>query len=287
MLQILWIDHEFSLDRIFSLPFHFISAHTYIFQDRYYQRMFQVTFPSGRKIVPALVVVDMQNGFVSKGGSYDMLGMNTLNYREIIPKLKDLIDFCRSMEIPIFYTEAVREPSGIDLLTKIHNFLPKSRQERLKIPITVRGTWDADITDELKPNDNDLIVIKRRDSAFQDTELRVWLQSEGINLLVFTGADTSICVETSLSDGFNIGYDVMVVSDATASGNIEHYKTTLERVKDYYGLVMNIERFKRAIHDLDRVRKGQVDFHNVSEETLKNILDEFNILDPRKFALTS
>jgi ureidoacrylate peracid hydrolase len=287
MLQILWIDHEFSLDRIFSLPFHFISAHAYIFQDRYYQRMFQVTFPSGRKIVPALVVVDMQNGFVSKGGSYDMLGMNTLNYREIIPKLKDLIDFCRSMEIPIFYTEAVREPSGIDLLTKIHNFLPKSRQERLKIPITVRGTWDADITDELKPNDNDLIVIKRRDSAFQDTELRVWLQSEGINLLVFTGADTSICVETSLRDGFNIGYDVMVVSDATASGNIEHYKTTLERVKDYYGLVMNIERFKRAIHNLDRVRKGQVEFHNVSEETLKNILDEFNILDPRTFALTS
>jgi ureidoacrylate peracid hydrolase len=287
MLQILWIDHEFSLDRIFSLPFHFISAHTYIFQDRYYQRMFQVTFPSRRKIVPALVVVDMQNGFVSKGGSYDMLGMNTLNYREIIPKLKDLIDFCRSMEIPIFYTEAVREPSGIDLLTKIHNFLPKSRQERLKIPITVRGTWDADITDELKPNDNDLIVIKRRDSAFQDTELRVWLQSEGINLLVFTGADTSICVETSLRDGFNIGYDVMVVSDATASGNIEHYKTTLERVKDYYGLVMNIERFKRAIHNLDRVRKGQVEFHNVSEETLKNILDEFNILDPRTFALTS
>jgi ureidoacrylate peracid hydrolase len=249
--------------------------------------MFQVPFPSGRKIVPALVVVDMQNGFVSKGGSYDMLGMNTLNYREIIPKLKDLIDFCRSMEIPIFYTEAVREPSGIDLLTKIHNFLPKSRQERLKIPITVRGTWDADITDELKPNDNDLIVIKRRDSAFQDTELRVWLQSEGINLLVFTGADTSICVETSLRDGFNIGYDVLVVSDATASGNIEHYKTTLERVKDYYGLVMNIERFKRAIHNLDRVRKGQVGFHNVSEETLKNILDEFNILDPRTFALTS
>jgi ureidoacrylate peracid hydrolase len=249
--------------------------------------MFQVTFPSGRKIVPALVVVDMQNGFVSKGGSYDKLGMNTSNYREIIPKLKDLIEFCRSMEIPIFYTEAVREPSGIDLLTKIHNFLPKSRQERLKIPITVRGTWDADITDELKPNDNDLVVIKRRDSAFQDTELRVWLQSEGINLLVFTGADTSICVETSLRDGFNIGYDVALISDATASGNSEHYKTTLERVKDYYGLVMNIERFKRAIHNLDRVRKGQVDFHKVSEETLKNILDEFNILDPRTFALTS
>jgi ureidoacrylate peracid hydrolase len=247
--------------------------------------MFQVTFPSRRKIVPALVVVDMQNGFVSKGGSYDMLGMNTLNYREIIPKLKDLIEFCRSMEIPIFYTEAVREPSGIDLLTKIHNFLPKSRQERLKIPITVRGTWDADITDELKPNDNDLVVIKRRDSAFQDTELRVWLQSEGINLLVFTGADTSICVETSLRDGFNIGYDVMVVSDATASGDKKHYETTLERVRNYYGLVMDSERFKKAINNLDKIRTGELDLKHVSEKGLDDFLEEFNLLDPRTFDL--
>jgi ureidoacrylate peracid hydrolase len=146
----------------------------------------------------------MQNGFVSKGGSYDTLGMNTLPYREIIPKLKELIEFCRSMEIPIFYSEAVRESSGIDMLTRIHNFLPKSRQESLKVPICIRGTWDGITIDELKPNENDHVVIKRRDSAFQDTELRVWLHSLGINLLVFTGIDTSICVETSLRDGFNI-----------------------------------------------------------------------------------
>src|SRR5678815_2532619 len=161
--------------------------------------MFQATFPNGRKIAPALIVVDMQNGFVSIGGSYDKLGMNTSNYREIIPKLKNVIDFCRGKEIPIFYTEAVKEASGIDVLKKIHNFLPKTRQERLKVPICVRGTWDGVTIDELKPTENDHVVIKRRDSAFQDTELRVWLQSEGINLLFFTGIDTSICVETSLS----------------------------------------------------------------------------------------
>jgi ureidoacrylate peracid hydrolase len=72
--------------------------------------MFQVTFPSGRKIVPALVVVDMQNGFVSIGGSYDKLGMNTSNYRETIPRLKGLIEFRRNYEIPNFYTEAVNHP---------------------------------------------------------------------------------------------------------------------------------------------------------------------------------
>ena len=139
--------------------------------------MFKASFPSGRTVVPALIVVDMQNGFVSKRGSYDRLGMNTPLYREIIPKLKDIIEFCRSMEIPIFYTEAVRESSGIDMLTRIHNFLPKSRQERLKVPICIRGTWDGATIDELKPKQNDHVVIKRRDSAFQDTELRVWLQS--------------------------------------------------------------------------------------------------------------
>ena len=244
--------------------------------------MFQVNFPSGRKVAPALIVVDMQNGFVSKGGSYDKLGMNTTNYRKIIPKLKELIEFCRSKEIPIFYTEAVKEASGIDLLTKIHNFLPKSRQERLRFPICIRGTWDGLTLDKLKPKKNDHVVIKRRDSAFQDTELRVWLQSEGINLLVFSGIDTSICVETSLREGFNIGYDVALISDATASGIKEHYKTTLERVRDYYGLVMNTERFKKGINNLDKVRKSKIDLNELS---WNSFLAEFNLLDPREFAL--
>jgi ureidoacrylate peracid hydrolase len=92
-------------------------------------------------------------------------------------------------------------------------------------------------------------------------------------------------VETSLRDGFNIGYDVMIISDATASGDKRHYKTTLERVRDYYGLVMDSERFRKAIATLDRIRKGQVDIRNMSEETVKAFLEEFDILDPRTFAL--
>jgi ureidoacrylate peracid hydrolase len=251
------------------------------------KQMFQVSLPSGRTIVPALIVVDMQNGFVAKGGSYDKLGMNTSNYRAIIPKLKELIEFCRSMGIDVFYTEAVKEASGIDVLTKIHNFLPKTRQERLKVPICIRGTWDGVTIDELKPKENDPVVIKRRDSAFQDTELRVWLQSQGVNLLVFAGIDTSICVETSLREGFNIGYDVMIISDATASGYSQHYQTTLERVSDYYGLVMDVERFKKAMNTLDRVRKGEVDLRNLPEETLNAFFKEFNLLDTSEFILSS
>jgi ureidoacrylate peracid hydrolase len=186
------------------------------------------------------------------------------------------------MGIPIFYTEAVKKASGIDMLTRIHNILPKSRQERMKVPICIRGTWDGFTIDELKPKENDPIVIKRRNSAFQDTELRVWLQSEGLNLLVFTVIDTSICVETSLREGFNIGYDVMIISDATASGDKRRYETTLERGRDYYGLVMDIERFKRAMNNLDKLRKGEMDLRKLPEE-FNAFVKEFNLLDPSTF----
>ena len=100
----------------------------------------------GYRINPALIVIDVQNGFVSKGGSYDTLGINILPYNEVKLKIRHLIDISRSANIPIFYTQAIREPSGIDLLTNTHKILPKAREERIrKNPICVRGTWDADI----------------------------------------------------------------------------------------------------------------------------------------------
>jgi ureidoacrylate peracid hydrolase len=203
----------------------------------------------GYDINPALIVIDVQNGFVSKGGSYDLLGMNIVPYQDVIPKIQQLIKSCRLAKIPIFYTQAIREPSGIDLLTQTHKILPRSREERIKKKtICVRGTWDAKIVDDIKPDDkNDHIIIKRRDSAFHNTEIEVWLRSIGVDTLVFCGIDTSICVESSLRDAFNIGYDVILISDATASSNKKHYESTIEHVKDYYGLVMNIAEFSSQI----------------------------------------
>lgn len=202
----------------------------------------------GHDVNPALVVIDVQNGFVSKGGSYDLLRMETAHYRAVVPRIAELIKMCREADIPIFYTQAVRERSGIDLLTKSHRILPKAREERIrKRPICVRGTWDANIVDEIKPAPSDHIVVKRRDSAFQDTEIGVWLKSLDVNALVFCGIDTSICVETSLRDGFNNGYDIILVSDATASGNRKHFESTLEIVKEYYGIVMDIAEFASCV----------------------------------------
>jgi ureidoacrylate peracid hydrolase len=193
-------------------------------------------------INPALIVIDVQNGFVIKGGSYDLLGMDTSQYERVIPKIQELVTRCRNAGIPVFYTQAVRESSGIDLLTRTHKIVPKAREDRImKKPICVRGTWDAEIVDDIKPLSEDHIVIKRRDSAFHDTEIEVWLRSLGVDTLIFCGIDTSICVEASLREAFNIGYDVVLISDATASSNHKHYESTLENVRGYYGLVMDLE----------------------------------------------
>jgi ureidoacrylate peracid hydrolase len=200
------------------------------------------------EISPALIVIDVQNGFVSKGGSYDLLGMQIYNYREVIPKIRELIIICRNAGIPVFYTQAVRESSGIDLLTKTHKILPKSREERImKKPICISGTWDADIVEDIKPMEGDHVVIKRRDSAFHDTEIGVWLRSIGVDTLIFCGIDTSICVETSLRDAFNLGYDTILVSDTTASSNRKHYESTIENVRDYYGIVIELRELDQYV----------------------------------------
>jgi ureidoacrylate peracid hydrolase len=232
-----------------------------------------------------LIVVDMQNGFVSNDGSYYRLGMNIENYQKIIPNIRELICFCRKENMPIFYTEAIREPSGIDLLLNVHNILPRTREERLQnknIPICVRGTWDAQTIDEIKPTEEDYIILKRRDSAFQDTELRMWLTTLKINTLIFCGIDSSICVETSLRDGFNIGYDVILISDATSSRMKKHHDTTIERVSDYYGIVTDLSDLKIMIKKLEQINSGKISYDIKFDESISKFLEKHKLIDLRK-----
>jgi ureidoacrylate peracid hydrolase len=191
-------------------------------------------------IKPALTIIDMQNGFMADGGSFHQLGLATSKYKRIIPAIRDVYYKAKLLEIPVFFSQAIREKSGIDMLDKYHKILPERRRERIqKVPLCVRGTWDGDFIAELKPAEDDLIVQKRRDSIFQDTEYELWLRSLHIDTIIFAGIDTSICVESSLRDAFNRGWDVILIADATASLNQEYYKTTISEVTENFGLVMS------------------------------------------------
>jgi ureidoacrylate peracid hydrolase len=192
------------------------------------------------RIRPALTIIDVQNGFVAKGGSFDRLGYDVSKYQKIMPIIQESYRKARSLKIPVFFSQALREKSGIDMLDRSHKILPSKRRERIrKLPLCVRGTWDSDFVDSLKPMEDDLIVQKRRDSIFQDTEFELWLRSLNIDTIIFTGIDTSICVESSLRDAFNRGWDVILLYDATASLHDQFYETTIAEIKENFGLVMS------------------------------------------------
>lgn len=195
---------------------------------------------------PALLVIDMQNGYCTPGGSYEKyggtVGADLGVYRQIIPNIAKLIATSRGLKLPIFYTQQVREQSGIDLFTKLHRIVPERRAEFLRIPAVVRGTWDAEIIDELQPTIDDHVINKRRDSAFQDTELDLWLRSTYVDTVICTGVDTAICVENTLEDAFNIGYDVILVEDATASSWQKIGQATIRKVAGSYGWVVTTDR---------------------------------------------
>ena len=204
----------------------------------------------------ALLIIDMQNGFCAQGGSYEKYGV-TIGavpeaYRQIVPNIVRLADTCRELGISVFYSQQVREESGIDLFTRLHRIVPERRAEYLKIPACVRGTWDADFIDELKPKQGDHIVIKRRDSAFQDTELDLWLRSIYADTVIFTGVDTAICVDNTLMDAFNIGYDVILVEDATASSWESIGQAMVRKVAGSYGWVLKTEKLISLLHTCQR-----------------------------------
>jgi ureidoacrylate peracid hydrolase len=206
------------------------------------------------KIRPILLVVDMQNGFCAEGGTFDKFGFNIKPYREIIPRLKTLIADMRKVKIPVYYSQAVREASGLDCIDKVHRIIPKSRRERIeKLPLCIRGTWDAEVIDELKPLPGDYIVEKRRDSVFQDTEFELWLKAFRANTIIFTGIDTYVCVESSVRDAFNRGYDVILVKNCVASRNPKHHQTTLEQVDEAFGWVLTSDELIGKIRQRELV----------------------------------
>jgi len=191
----------------------------------------------------------MQNGFCGLGGTFDKFGFNIAPYRAIIPVLQNLIGHIRRFGIPVYYSKAIREKSGLDCIDKVHRIIPESRRERIeKLPLCIRGTWDSEVIDELRPFPDDFIVEKRRDSVFQDTEFDLWLKAFRADTVIFCGIDTYVCVESSVRDAFNKGYDVILMKDCVASRNPTHHLATLDQVAEAYGWVLSstelIEKFQ-------------------------------------------
>ena len=204
----------------------------------------------------ALIVVDMQNAFISKGGMVDLGGGDILKLQTIVKPIKLISGVARIKGLKVIYiahrySPDLRESGGPDSPSWY-----KSDQKGLREhpawrdSFLISGTWGAEIIDDLKPQGNDTLVMKPRYSAFFGTNLDIILRTYNIKYLAFTGVATNICVETSIRDAYNLAYFPILVADATAAmGPAAVQEATIDSVKKAFGWVTTSENI---IKTLDR-----------------------------------
>jgi nicotinamidase-related amidase len=154
----------------------------------------------GRK--PAIIVVDMQNDFIDKDAPSTCYPMSA----ELIPNIRMLLTNAREKSVPIFYTQGIVHPSLIEV------GLWKSMAHK-EGKVQVEGTRGAEIAEELRPGPQDVIIKKRRPSAFFQTDLEVFLRGLNIDTLIVSGVSMSGCVRATVTDAFMRDYRTMIVKE--------------------------------------------------------------------------
>ncbi len=196
----------------------------------------------------ALIIVDMQNDFVSPGGFHHRQGKPVGQAQAIIPNIQTLIRELPGEARRIFIV-TVREPDGSDSYWRFHKILParvrRSGELERGDRNVLRGTWGAEVVDMLKPGPEDHVVIKRRHSAFYQTDLEACLRWWGITTLIFTGVASEICVQSTVRDAFNRDYDIVLVSDAVTSWNEHEHEATVRVIDESFGVALTMKEVQR------------------------------------------
>ncbi len=187
----------------------------------------------------ALVVVDMQNDFCAEGGYVqktkggDMSGNGPLAGR-----IMDVVNMARAAGTTIVWIQANYEPrylSGQAIL--------KREEKGIASVCCAAGSWGWDFF-EVTPKDDDIVIEKHSFSGFFGTELDRLLRFRGIKTLVFTGVATNVCVESTLRDGYFLGYYIVVVEDCCDSSARKLHDATLDNVRAHFGDVKNAADIK-------------------------------------------
>jgi ureidoacrylate peracid hydrolase len=155
----------------------------------------------------ALIVVDMQNDFVAPGAP-----METPAGRAMLPNLTRAIDFCRQVGAKVIYTTHAHRRDGCDAGLFARLWPPIARKTGL-----VDGTTGIEIYDEIVPRPEEIVVKKHRYSAFYGTDLDIILRGSGIDTVVIAGVTTENCCLSTARDALFRDYQVVFISDATAT----------------------------------------------------------------------
>lgn len=160
----------------------------------------------------AMIVIDIQNDFISEKGQYAKWGVDISHMVRTVKPIRKTMNFCREMNIPIIGTRFFMR-GAIDggILYKVR---PTLQQAGLR-----EGTWGADFFDELEisPKRGDWIIDRPRLSCFFSTKLEVLLRGLNKKNLIVTGVLTNQCVESTIRDAQFRDFQVLELSDCVGT----------------------------------------------------------------------
>jgi len=210
----------------------------------------------------AVIVVDMQNDFGSKGGMFDRAGIDISGIQKVVGPTAKVLASARKAGVKIVYLKMGYKPDLSDLGAP--NSVNRVRHLRLGVGkkvtapdgkesrILIRDTWNTDIIPELTPQPGDDVIYKTRFSGFFETDLDARLRKLGVTHLVITGCTTSICVDSTVRDAMFRDYLSILLADCM-SEPIGHalprsnHDASLLNVEVLLGWVSDSERFLRAV----------------------------------------
>ena len=205
----------------------------------------------------AVIVVDMQNAFMSKGGYFDLIGIDTSGAQEIVEPCRRIIHAGREKGARIIYFQMGFSPDLSDAGPSDSPIFQKSKALRLlrenphlKDKLYLYGTWGAEIIEALRPHEEDIVMRKQKYDGFFGTNLDIILRSWGIRYLLFVGIATNVCVESTLRHAFFLDYFPILVSDAVSQkGPGVTQEATIFNVRSTFGWVTTSEKISKALGD--------------------------------------
>jgi nicotinamidase-related amidase len=187
----------------------------------------------------ALLLIDLQRDFLEPGGFGEMLGNDVSQLRRVIEPNRKLLAAWRAKALPVMHTREGHRPDLSDLppakkirghgKTTIGDAGPMGR-------ILVRGEAGHDIIPELYPLRSEPVIDKPGKGAFFATDLHAILQNKGITQLIVTGVTTEVCVNTTVREANDRGYDCLVPEDCVGSYFPEFQTMGLKMIKAQGGI---------------------------------------------------
>jgi nicotinamidase-related amidase len=188
-------------------------------------------FPYDGRLVPAdtaLIVIDLQQDFLSTTGYFARQGYDPTPLRAILPTISRLIAAARAAGLRIIHTRQGYRGDMADMTP-----YEKWRRRRAGLEgteILLRSGPGFQIVPEIDVAPEDIIVDKTCNGAFTYTDFELVLRAQGITHLLFSGCTTDVCVHTTLREACDRNFQCLTISDACASGDRQAHEAALHMV---------------------------------------------------------